>query len=217
MKQISILLLFVSLVSHAQSNFTGGFLPKINLSTKLSAKTKWVNSIEAREVIYKDNFQFTHNLVDVSTIFSVKTDLNQSINLGYIIRFKEGETIHRFLQHFNVVQQLNGIKLAHRLGMEQFYQSKVSPQYRTRYRATLQKPLSGEKVDDNEWYFKLSNEYLYQFNQEDFEVRLSPYLGYQLSKKEKVELGLDYRLGKLLDTPKKNSLWFRATWYIVID
>ena len=34
---------------------------------------------------------------------------------------------------------------------------------------------------------KVSNEYLYQFNENDFEARISPYLGYQLSKKDKIE------------------------------
>lgn len=216
MKRLVVLFLFISLVSYAQSDFTGGWLPKVNLSTSLSDKIKWVNSLEVREVIYKDEFQFTHNLADVSTIFSMKTDLNKSVNVGYILRFREGETIHRFLQHFNIIQNFDNIKLAHRFGFEQFFQTNVNPQYRTRYRATFQKALNGEKVDVSEWYFKLSNEYLYQFNQEDLEVRLSPYLGYQLSKKDKLEFGLDYRLGKLLDDSKKNSLWFRTAWYINI-
>lgn len=216
-KLLFVLFLGGSFLSFAQSNFTGGWLPKVNMSKKLSDKTKWVNSIEAREVLYTDAFEFTHNLVDVSTILSMKTDLNQSVNVGYILRFKEGETIHRLLQHFNIVQNFDGLKLAHRLGMEQFFQKNVRPQYRTRYRATLQKALSGEKVDVKEWYIKIANEYLYQFNQEDFELRVSPYLGYQLSKKDKLEFGLDYRLGKLLDSPHKHSLWFRTTWYISID
>lgn len=215
-KLLLILFLGGSFVANCQSSFTGGWLPKVNASLKLSDKTKWVNSIEAREVVYKDDFQFTHNLVDISTIFSMKTDLNQSVNVGYILRFKEGETIHRLLQHFNIVQNFDGLKLAHRFGMEQFFQTHVTPQFRTRYRATLQKALSGEKVDVKEWYIKLSNEYLYQFNEEDLEVRLSPYLGYQLSKKDKLEFGLDYRLGKLLDSSQKNSLWFRTTWYITM-
>lgn len=200
----------------AQSNTTVGWLPKVNVSTKLLKKTKWVNSIEAREVLYKDTFQFTHNLVDISSIFSVKTDLNQSLNVGYILRFNEGSTIHRFVQHYNIVQHFTSSKLGHRLGFEQFYQSETKPQYRTRYRATFQKALNGEKVDVKEWYIKISNEYLYQFNKEDFEVRISPYLGYQLSEKDKLEFGIDYRLGKLLDDVNKNSFWIRTTWYISI-
>ena len=76
--------------------------------------------------------------------------------------------------------------------------------------------MNGEKVDVNEWYLKVSNEYLYQFNESDFEARISPYLGYQLSKKDKIEIGLDYRLGNVFESVKKNALWFRTTWYISI-
>lgn len=66
MKRFLILLWFVSLASFAQSNFTSGLLPKINLSKKLNSKLKWVNSIESREIVYKDDFQLTHSLVDIS-------------------------------------------------------------------------------------------------------------------------------------------------------
>ncbi|WGH74066.1 DUF2490 domain-containing protein [Tenacibaculum tangerinum] len=213
-KTLVLLFFFTTFMVASQSTFVGGWLPKVNTSTKLSEKTKWVNSIEAREIIYNEDFQFTHSLVDVSSIFSFKTDLDQSVNVGYILRFKEGETIHRTLQHFNLVQNLNGIKLGHRLGFEQFFQSQVTPQYRTRYRATFQKALSGKKVDVKEWYVKLSNEYLYQFNKQDFEIRLAPYLGYQLSEKDKLEFGFDYRWGQVFDLIQNNSLWFRTTWYI---
>ena len=200
----------------AQSEISFGWLPKVNLSKKISNNLKWVSSVEVREQIYQESFQFTHNLMDVSSIFSIKTDVYESFNIGYIIRFREGQVIHRLLQHYNIIQNLDNLKIAHRLGFEQFFQNKVSPQYRTRYRATFEKPLNGEKVDVKEWYVKVSNEYLYQFNEKDLEARISPYLGYQLSKKDKIEFGLDYRLGGVLESQKKNSLWFRTTWYISI-
>ena len=208
-----VLVLFVVSVK-GQTSFTSGWLPKVVVSVKTSSTTKWVNSIEAREIFYEDEFAFSHSLVDISSIFSIKSDVNKSFNVGYILRFKEDDIIHRTVQHFNLVQSFDALKLGHRFGFEQFFESGAKPQYRTRYRASLEKALSGDKVDVKEWYVKLSNEYLWQFNEEDLEVRLSPYLGYQLSKKDKLEFGLDYRLGKLLDTPKKNSLWFRTTWYI---
>lgn len=213
-KILLLLFVFVYAITFSQSSFTGGWLPKVNISKKINKKVKWVNSIETREVLYDEDFTFTHNLTDFSTIFSMKTDVNQSVNVGYILRFKGSETIHRAIQHFNIVQPLENLKLAHRLGLEQFFQSKVTPQYRIRYRITLQKPLSGDKVDVKEWYIKLSNEYLYQFNKEDLEIRLSPYLGYRLSKKDKLEFGFDYRAGKLLEDVTKKTLWFRTTWYV---
>lgn len=209
---LGLLLLVVSV--QAQANFTSGWLPKVVLSTKISGTTKWVNSIEAREVFYDDEFMVSHRLVDASSIFSIKVAVNTSVNFGYILRLKEGNLVHRTVQHFNTVQSFDTFKLGHRLGVEQFFASGVESQYRTRYRVSCEKALSGDKVDVKEWYLKLSNEYLWQFNEEDLEVRLSPYVGYRLSKKDKLEIGLDYRLGKLLTMAKNNSLWFRTTWYI---
>ncbi|CAL2089557.1 conserved hypothetical protein [Tenacibaculum sp. 190524A05c] len=211
---LCIVVLFFGTNLLAQSELSFGWLPKVNISKKLNENLKWVNSIEAREDIYKESFQFSHNLVDVSTILSYRSDINESFNFGYILRFREGETIHRLLQHYNRIQNLETFKLAHRFGLEQFFQSDIKTQFRTRYRATIQKALSGEKVDIKEWYLKISNEYLYQFNEKDLEIRLSPYLGYKLSKKDKIEFGLDYRLGRVLETEQKNNLWFRTTWYI---
>lgn len=198
----------------AQSAFTNGWLPKVNVSAKITDNIKWVNSVESREIIYKEKLQFSHSLIDVTSVLSYKTDVNQSLNIGYVARFKKGVVTHRFLQHYNLISTLEIGKLAHRFGFEQFYKKDKKPNYRSRYRLALLKSLEGEKVDIKEWYIKITNEYLYQFNKEDFEVRLSPYLGYKLSKRDKLEFGLDYRLGKLLDSYQKNSLWFRTTWYI---
>ncbi|CAL2088935.1 DUF2490 domain-containing protein [Tenacibaculum sp. 190524A02b] len=204
----------ISNASLSQTTFSNGWLPKVNFSKKISSTVKWVNSIEARQLVYKDNFQFTHSLLDISSIVSVKTNLNQSVNLGYIIRFKGEKTVHRLTQQYSIITNYDALKIGHRFGFEEFFEDKKTPQFRTRYRIALQKALSGEKVDVKEWYFKLTNEYLWQFNKEDLEIRLSPYLGYQLSKKDKLEFGLDYRLGSLINSYNSHNLWFRTTWYI---
>lgn len=205
----------VNFLVFSQSNFNSGWLPKVNISTKINDKIKWVNSVEARESFYsKENFEFKHKLIDLTSVFSLKTNANQSFNFGYIVRFSDKNTVHRLLQHYNFIASLDGFKLANRLGFEQFFSKNNTPQYRTRYRATIQKALSGQRVDVKEFYLKISNEYLYQFNKEDLEVRLAPYLGYQLSKNDKLEFGLDYRLGNVFESQNKNNLWFRTTWYV---
>ena len=43
-------------------------------------------------------------------------------------------------------------------------------------------------------------------------VRFTPYLGYQLNNKDRIEFGLDYRTVKFNDS----NLWSRTTWYISI-
>ena len=212
MKYILFILFFWFVTTAAQTNFTTGFLPKIVVSLKTSDKTKWVNSIESRNRIYDDFYQFSHSLVDVSSIFSVKTDLNQSFNLGYIIRFRNAEIIHRTFQHYNIIHALTSSKLAQRFAFEQFYQTNKKTTYRTRYRFSFEKPLNGDRLDINEFYVKLGNEYLYNFT--NLEVRFTPYLGYQISKKDKIEFGFDYRLNNFIAKQANNNLWFRATWYV---
>lgn len=206
------LLFFVAIKTYSQQQLDAGFLPKIVISKKLNSKMKWVNSIENRTIIFDDTYQFAYNLIDISSILSFKTSLNQSFNFGYILRFRNTETIHRSFQHYNFVTPLSNVKLGHRLAFEQFYQTKRQTTYRSRYRLSLEKPLNGERVDVKEFYIKMGNEYLYDF--EDLEIRLTPYLGYQLSKNDKVEFGLDYRIGEVLHSVTENDLWFRVTWYI---
>ncbi|NJN49918.1 MAG: DUF2490 domain-containing protein [Polaribacter sp.] len=157
------------------------------ISKSLSKNTKWVNSIESRETIYDDNFQFTHDLVDLSSIISFKAGYNQSINLGYILRFRGDRVIHRTFQHYNIVQTLNAAKLAHRFALEQFFENNRSLTHRTRYRINFEKSLNGERIDAKEFYIKIGNEYLYDFN-DDLEIRLTPFIGFQISKMSKLNL-----------------------------
>lgn len=214
MRYIGVVLLFVVMQLHSQKTFNLGWLPKVNLSYKLNEKTKWVNSIETREVVYEEAFRFIHNLVDISTIFSIKTNMHQSLNLGYILRIEEEELTHRLFQQYNLVQSFVGLKLGHRIGVEEHFPEKSSVFYRARYRITAQKSLAGEKVDVKEFYLKLGNEYVYNLTSEDLEIRFSPYLGYKVSAKDKVEVGFDLRSSNFIDAVDKHRLWFRTTWYI---
>jgi len=210
-----IIFFFVSLSAFSQNTLNSGLLPKIVLSADISDKTKSINTIESRFVIDEKYENISYNLVDMSSILSIKTGLNQSFNFGYLLRLKNSETIHRTFQHYNIIQQQLTYKLAHRFAFEQFYQEGFSPEFRTRYRIGFQKALNGEKLDVKEFYVKLANEYLYDFT--DLEIRLTPYLGYQMTKKNKLELGLDYRLSNFINDCAVNDLWFRATWYISIN
>ncbi|CAM1358969.1 conserved exported hypothetical protein [Tenacibaculum litopenaei] len=207
----------LSTALYAQDTTLSGWLPKVVLTKKINSQLKWVQSVEAREQWYKDDWKLAHRLVDVSTLVSIKSGYNRSVNVGYILRFKAGERIHRTVQHYNIVTGVQHWKLAHRIGFEQFFQSGKRPQYRARYRLGAQRALSGEKLDPKEWYVKLTNEYLYQFNKRDFELRVSPYVGYLINPNNKLEFGVDYRYAHLFEPAQAHSLWFRTTWYITIN
>lgn len=208
-------LFFLFFKSQGQSNFELGFLPKVILSNNLSDKTKWVNSIESRTILYEDEFQLTHNLIDISSIISLKTALNKSFNFGTIIRFRNQEIIYRTFQHLNFINQISSIKIAHRIAFEQFYQPKKQTTFRTRYQINIEKPLNGERVDVKEFYLKIGNEYLYNF-ENNLEVRFTPNLGFRISKKDRIEMGFDYRVSEFLNNTTSNNLWFRTTWYVTL-
>lgn len=209
------LFVFANVSIFAQNTLNSGLLPKIVLSKEISDKTKSINTIESRFIVDEDDKNISFSLVDMSTILSFKTGLNKSFNFGYLLRLKNEETIHRTFQHFNIIQQQLTYKLAHRFAFEQFYQDGFSPTFRTRYRIGFQKALNGEQLDLKEFYIKIANEYLYNFN--DLQIRLTPYLGYQMTKKNRIELGLDYRLSQFINKSTKNDIWFRATWYISLN
>ncbi len=201
------------LFSHAQEVNQYGLLPKITTSLKLSDNLKWVNSIESRTIIYDNQWTFSHNLIDVSTLLSMKTASNQSLNLGYLARIRDGKIAHRLIQQYNIVNLADGYRLAHRLGIDQEFQQESSPRFRIRYRILYEKPLEGQKIDLLEFYLKLGVESLYNFKVDDLEFRALPFLGYRLSSKDKIEVGVDYRWEELLDGVRTNKNWIRVTWY----
>jgi hypothetical protein len=216
MRKYFFVLFFISTLSvYCQNNIDAGFLPKVILSKKINHITKWVNSLESRTFFYDDSYHLKYSLVDISSILSLKTNFNQSFNFGYILRFRDSETIHRTFQHYNFVHQFSYLKMGHRFAFEQFYQVKKNTFFRTRYRISLEKSLSGENVDKNEFYLKIGNEYLYDFN--EIEIRLTPYLGYKLSDEDKVEFGVDYRLSEIENNLPNHDLWFRVTWYYTLN
>lgn len=217
MKQFVLLFLFfVTFCVNAQSNFSSGWLPKATISTKISDNFKWVNSLEARESLYNQKLEFKHTLIDASSVISYKFNGNKSLNGGYVIRFSEKNTAHRLLLHYNYIKGFENFKLANRLGFESFFTRKHQPKFRVRYRATFQKALQGQRIDPKEFYTKIANEYLYQITKEDLEIRFVPYLGYQLSKTEKLEFGIEYRASKFINTTTSSKLWLRTSWYIVL-
>lgn len=194
-----------------QSQNDYGLLPKVILSKKYGDRFRWINSAESRtDINYEANLN--NNLLDLSSIVSFRADVHHTINFGYIVRFEGGEVIHRTFQHFNYLQEFSASQLSHRFAFEQFFEPNNSVFFRGRYRAIYQKPLNGERIDVKEFYVKLGNEYLWNFEEKELEIRFTPYLGYQVSAKDRIEFGIDYRTLSF----DQNNFWFRTTWYISI-
>lgn len=221
MKRIGILIVYVLGLTglNAQHNLTGGILPKINFSEKVSDKIKLVQSIESRQHFFTseddDRLRYDYVLTDLTSLASLKIQTNQSVNVGYMIRFRGGQIFHRLIQQYNLVHYADFFRVGHRLATDQTFSNERETQYRIRYRVTIERPLSGAKVDPGEFYVKIGNEYLWEASKSyrDVEIRLVPVFGLEVTQKSKVETGVDYRLSNIAEGRADHALRARMTWY----
>jgi hypothetical protein len=79
-------------------------------------------------------------------------------------------------------------------------------------------PLSGNKIDPGEYYLIASNEPIfgYQADSYNIENRLVCSLGYNFTKNQKLEAGLDYRADNFLDGGLRQRLWLKVGWFVNI-
>lgn len=207
---------------YAQSVYEAGILPSLNLNKKLAHNWSVNAKAESRQVFRQGELngnsiqEYNYLLSDFSLIAAKKVGLNAKIGGGYLLRFEEGESYHRFIQQFTVVQKLYGFRLAHRFSSDQTFSDIEEPEFRLRYRITSEIPLNGESVDPREFYLKINNEYLnsLQATEYDLEIRVVPLLGYDITEKYKIETGLDYRLSSFLSTTTEHSYWWALNIFI---
>ena len=217
-------LMFFSLTCYSQSSYQLGILPSINLNKKLKKDWKLNFKTESRQELARGFFEgekssgYNYLLTDLSIIAAKKIDINKSLAIGSLIRLRSGEVIHRFLQQYILVKNLDGMSLSHRIAADQTFQKGESTEYRFRYRMSASIPFNGQSVDPGESYLKLNNEYLHSFESSDYdlEVRVVPHIGFMLKRKNKIELGLDYRIDSFLTGSSRNRFWAVMNWYLAL-
>lgn len=206
----------------AQSTYRVGTLPSINFNKKMPDDWSINFKAESRQSLATGIFsgesvsEFDYLLTDLSLITSKKVGLNNKLAGGYLVRLREGRTIHKTVQQFTLVKRYSAFRLAHRFASDQAFEKNHPVEIRMRYRITGEFPLNGEAVDVREFYLKINNEYLnaFQDSEYDLEIRLAPLLGYVFTDKNKFEFGLDYRVSSFLDSPARNSFWASLNWYL---
>jgi len=216
--------LFIAFNSCAQSSYQFGLLPAFNLNKKLNNGWKINTKIESRQLlkegVFKEptTFDYQHGLLDIAIVGSKKIGINNSLATGYLIRFRDGEQLHRLIQQYTITNRLPGFRLAHRIASDQSFQKDKDPGIRLRYRLSVEFPLNGQTVDPQEFYIKINHEYLNAFQSGDYdlETRLSCMPGYKITDNNKLEFGLDYRLSSFIDGPSKNRFWIALNWYVAI-
>ncbi len=210
--------------SLAQDIYQIGILPSINFNYKLEKGWSANFRTESRQTFKSGQFgketspQYQYVLSDFSFLAAKKVGLNSRVAGGYLIRFRNGDLIHRLIQQYTLVQRLNSYRLAHRIVLDQTFSSGQATEFRLRYRLASEIPLNGEAADPREFYLKISNEYLngVEGKAYDLEIRLVPLLGYIFTPAHKIEIGLDYRVNSFLVRQGDHDFWTSINWYIEI-
>ncbi len=221
---IILILLAVAGIASGQHAFQGGVLPGISVSKGLGSGWSIGLRGETRQQLFNgiagesSELEYTHLLADYSLILSRRSGLNNRISAGYLLRHEPEQVRHRILQQYTIVSQLSTLRLAHRIASDQTFGGEDPLSVRFRYRLGWEQALRGQSIDPGELYFKLSNEYLFEIEQDehDLEMRWQPFLGYYLSDNNKLEGGLDYRLSSLLNAPGRSRIWLSINWLISI-
>lgn len=206
----------------SQGVYSAGVLPQINLNISLPKDWRLNAKLESRQLFsegqFEQNFKtaYRYDLTDIALIASKKTGVNNSLGAGYMIRFRNNEVIHRFIQQYSIVKKYDLFRLGHRISTDQTIRNNNPVQFRLRYRIGVEKALNGKDVDPREFYFKLNNEYLFSVEgkETDLELRLIPALGYAFNDNNKFEFGIDYRLNEFISSVSRNQFWLYLGWFI---
>ena len=126
------------------------------------------------------------------------------------------DTEHRFTQQIAVVQRLSKYRFREQLKLEQRVFSEKTV-HRWRLRAALDFPISGERLDLNEWYFNQQLTLLVEpFEQQywaEREYRAYAGAGVLLPSERRLELGIESRWSRTTADGRYDKRWIlRSAW-----
>lgn len=212
------LLCFLCFESFAQNEI--GLIPQINSDFKIAEQWKLNSKLEGRQIFFKNPYsegrrQREFDRFDVELIATKRLDPINTWGGGYLIRRSDGAFTHRFIQQYAITRKLLTSRIAHRFRTDQTVEKDEAIQMRLRYRLSWEKPLNGLEVDPGEFYLKINNEYLgiLQDSKGDVEIRGLASLGYDISDKNKIETGVDYRVENLMNPGPKHLLFLSIGLY----
>lgn len=220
MKLYIFVILFVCLCvdSYAQNEI--GLIPQINSDFKIGELWKVNSKLEGRQIFFKNPYPDGLNerefqRLDVELVATKSIDPLHALGGGYLIRRADNSFTHRFIQQYAITRRLLTSRISHRFRTDQTFERDESIQLRLRYRISWEKPLNGLELDPGEFYLKLNNEYLgiLQDGKGDLEIRGLASLGYDISDKNHVETGVDYRVENLTGSGATHKLFLSIGLY----
>lgn len=202
----------------AQHSYTGGVQTEIKPTVSFKKDWKLNGKITTRTLFFEGSSEESFKGISVferSELEMIMTkDLSNksSIGFGYLIRDEESDFKQRFIQQFSISKEATAFKYGHRFRFDETLQKDQDVIYRFRYRFNIEKALS--KDNNKRTYFFVSNEYLPTLQGDDLslETRVFPGIGFKLNEKNKVELGIDYRMEDLFTQSHKQIFLLNIAW-----
>jgi len=213
---------FFGHIAKAQnSRAYAGLFPEMGLNLPLNEKLKYAAKIESQHGLFSDDQQkdkewgYFHNQTDLQSFLEYKITSRIKCAVGYQYRIEEGDDSHRSIQQLTWLNQFRVFRLGSRLRTDQKFSPSISPEYRIRYRASTDIPLQGDKLDDGEKYFLLSNEIIYalQGGESSIENRLVAGIGHYFDRTKKLELSIDYRTDPYIPNVDRHRTWCKISFY----
>ncbi len=215
---VCILLICLGSKSYAQNEI--GLIPQINSDFKIGESWKVNSKFEGRQIFFKNPYPAGQNQkefdrFDIELVATKSLDPLRAFGGGYLIRRADNSFTHRFIQQYALTRKLLTSRLSHRFRTDQTIEKDESLQWRLRYRLSWEKPLNGFEIDPGEFYLKLNNEYLgiLQDSKGNLEIRGLASVGYDISDKNKIETGIDYRVENLIRSETKHLLFLSIGLY----
>ncbi len=200
----------------------------VPISYQLTNRWSMNTTLASRTGFYERRLEDTNvnlfvNFVEATQFVTYKAEHNLTTTLGYRYRAVnpvEGERDYenRFIQQLGLVHFSTSFRLASRLRSEQRWRSESFSQ-RIRYRFSLDRPLSGEKLNIGELYGIFSNELVTEFNENSsntLENRISVGLGNKWGQGSKIQLDVQLRSDDVLNQ-SSNTVFVMTSFYFNLN
>ncbi|WP_439152918.1 DUF2490 domain-containing protein [Winogradskyella sp.] len=199
------------LILSSQNDFEGLGETSVAINYRINSDYKVNFAVRSRYYLYQDqNFNFENRQLDVVHFSTFNLDYRHTVSVGVQYRQREsidgGSNELRFIQQFNFIKKNLALRFGHRISFEQRLLDDLTI-LRSRYRFALDFPLNGEKLNIGEKYLVTSMEALLSNSEKvkpKIDHRTTAHFGWLVSKKLKLQLGLEYRFESLnINTEEK--------------
>ena len=190
----------VSLNLNSQNDFESLGETAFSLNHSINSDYKINFSLRSRYFLYQESdFLFENRQLDFVHFSTYKLDYYHSLSLGIQYRLREsidgGMNEFRIAQQFNYTKTNQAWRFGHTIRLEQRFFEFMTI-IRARYRFAIDRPLNGEELNIGESYLIAYMEGLHSVSNKskpEFGHRTTAQIGWLLSKKIKIQIGLEYR------------------------